>query len=116
MMKETIQKTKYRKRSAAAALIVLSLLAAGCGSAAKDEHAQHAATNESNAAANEQSGHTSNTGSNEACENHSQHGGKAEHASSSEADVKLEWRFSPENPKPGEETKIELFLSDASGK
>jgi outer membrane murein-binding lipoprotein Lpp len=117
MFKETVQKTKYRKRSAAAALIVLSLIAAGCGSAAKNEHA---ASNGKEAAANEHSGHAANAATNapgnEAAENHSEHGGKAETANSSEADVKLEWQYSPVAPKSGEETKIELSLSDAAGK
>ncbi|WP_169087907.1 hypothetical protein [Paenibacillus sp. PL91] len=119
MFKESAQKTKYRKRSAAAALIVLSLLAAGCGSASKIEHAEHAATNGKEAAANEHSGHASdaatNAPGNEAAEDHSEHGGKAEIESSDQADVKLEWRYSPESPKPGEETKIELLVSDAAG-
>ena len=91
--------SKYRKRSAAASLIVLSLLAAGCGSAAKDEHAQHAAPRETEAAANEHSGH----------------GGHADSEDMSQANVKLDWRYSPESPKQGETTNIELFLYDAAG-
>jgi hypothetical protein len=121
MLKETARKTKFRKRSAAAALIVLSLLAAGCGSAAKNEHAEHAAaTNGKEAAANEHNGHASNAAtnapSNEAAEDHSEHGGKDDITDRSGADVNLEWQYSPAAPKPGEETKIEMILSDAAGK
>ncbi|OBZ13673.1 hypothetical protein [Bacillus sp. FJAT-26390] len=119
MVKETVLTTKYRKRSAAAALIVLSLLAAGCGSAAKNEHAEHAAANGNEAAASGHSGHAANAAKNapgnDAAENHSEHGGKAENANSSEADVKLEWQYSPATPKTGEETTIELLLTDTAG-
>lgn len=113
-------KTKSRKRFAAAAIVVLSLLAAGCGSSAKDEHAQHGTQNETQneteAPANEHSGHNKaaeNAEGNEAAEGHNGHDGAA---GMTDADVKLEWRYSPESPKPGEETEIELFLYDAAGK
>lgn len=109
---------KYRKRTTAAAVIVLSLLAAGCGSASKDEHAQHASDNQ--AAANEHSGHTANENANasgdSAADNHSGHGNDGEASDMTAADVSLEWRFSPEKPEPGEETNIELFLYDSAGK
>ena len=121
MLKLMRNLSKYRKRSAAASLIVLSLLAAGCGSAAKDEHAQHAASRETEAAANEHSGHSTDAAANaagneEAAENHSGHGGHADSEDMSQANVKLDWRYSPESPKQGETTNIELFLYDAAGK
>lgn len=120
MFKETAKKTKHRKRAAAAALVMLSLIAAGCGTAAKDEHSQHAAPNETEAAANGHNGHSAdaetNAAGSEAEANNSGHGNHAESGDMSPDDVKLEWRYSPESPKPGEETTIELSLYDAAGK
>ncbi|OMF32242.1 hypothetical protein BK133_14555 [Paenibacillus sp. FSL H8-0548] len=91
---------KYSKRSAAAAVIALCLLAAGCGSAAKDEHSQHAGGNAAETAGNEHSGHSSHE----------------QTTKSDLSDIKVEWRYSPERPKAGEETRIELFLYQPSGK
>lgn len=111
---------KYRKRTAAAAIIVLSLLAAGCGSASNDEHAQHASDNQE--AANEHSGHPAsengNAGGDSDADSHSGHGsdGDSDASEKPPADLSQEWRFSPQNPRPGEETNIELFLYDNAGK
>ncbi|WP_141499936.1 hypothetical protein [Paenibacillus luteus] len=112
---------KYHKRTTAAAVIVLSLLAAGCGSGAKDEHAQHASQNGAESAANGHSGHGAVEGEaapagTEAASNHSEHSGGHDAETSAADDAKLEWTYSPEQPKVGEETRIELSLRDSAGK
>ncbi|WP_138754215.1 hypothetical protein [Paenibacillus sinopodophylli] len=105
-------KINKRSRTTAAVIIMLALLATGCGNAAKgDEHSEHSS------GANEHSGHSAagdnGTANRDATANHSNHGDVEEAPA---ADVRLEWRYSPEQPKPGEETKIELFLYDKAGK
>lgn len=122
MMRDGRRKGIGRSRRAAAALLVLSLIAAGCG--AGDEHAGHGAQTEptaaGNAAADNHSGHGgSDTGSENEHAGHGTENGEAEGAHGDDMgaeNVKLEWRYTPANPEPGEQTKIELFLYDKSGK
>ncbi|CAM4488000.1 hypothetical protein FHS16_005209 [Paenibacillus endophyticus] len=115
MAKEWVSVNKYRKGTTAAAIILLGLLATGCGSASKDEHAQHAASNQ--AKANDEHRNHSASGDASTAGNqgeHSGHGASDEEATA--ADVRLEWRYSPERPELGEKTKVELFLYDSGGK
>jgi outer membrane murein-binding lipoprotein Lpp len=121
MVKEPVNIMKYHKRMTAAAVIVLSLLAAGCGSGAKDEHAKHASQNGAESAANGHNGHGAEEGEaapagTEAAAGHSGHGGVHDAEASAVDHVKLEWAYSPEQPKVGEETQIELSLRDSAGK
>lgn len=127
MMREGRRIGIKRGRRAAAALLMLSLIAAGCG--AGGEHAGHDMQAEPTAAGNAAADNHSGHGGNEAgAENeHAGHGagasnGEEEHTESAHEDgmgaetVKLEWRYTPANPEPGKQTKIELFISDKSGK
>lgn len=115
MNKSALHAKKYRKRTVTAGIIILSLLAAGCGSPAVSDHSQHAVSNV--AVTDEHRGHTANAQGDEmehdTSENHSGHN-RLEQMSA--ADIKLEWRYSPVRPGPGKETNIELFLYDHAGK
>jgi len=95
MNKAALQTKNYRKRTVAAGVMMLGLLAAGCGSSAGSEHSQHAVSNV--AVIDEHSGHTANTQGDEiehdTSENHSGHKSLEQ---MSAADIKLEWRYSEE--------------------
>jgi hypothetical protein len=108
----------YKGIAAAAAVIMLCVLAAGCGSAS-EERGQHASGHATEAAMNEHSGHTMEDTGNQASDttqsSHEGHRHEQQSTQSDVQDVKLEWRYTPERPKAGEETRIELFLYKASG-
>ncbi|WP_339204874.1 hypothetical protein MHH56_27810 [Paenibacillus sp. FSL K6-3182] len=89
MNKSVLHTKKYRKRTVTAVIIILGLLAAGCGSPAGSEHSQHAVSNV--AVIDEHRGHTANAQGAEmehdTSENHSGHNGLEQ---MSAADIKLE--------------------------
>lgn len=109
MLKSLIgQKEKHKRSTAAAVVIVLCIIIGGCGGAAGSKHSQHNMQNDAKAVngsvdehaiSGEHSGHSSMTTSGLTTD-----------------DMKLEWRYSPERPKPGEKTKIKLLVYNKAGK
>lgn len=122
----TNQLDRSGKRALAVSVIVaLIMLSAGCGGSTSSGNSQHGAQNEAGSAAGEHSGHAGSNADEAAVGNDeaSGHSGHAEAADEDNADasmtaddVKLEWRYTPDQPKPGEQVKIELFFYDAAGK
>lgn len=91
-----------KRYSIAAAALLVSLALAGCGNGGSDAQGGH----------NGHSGHQADNGAAEEADN--AHGGHGE-ASGETTETQLSWSFTPEQPKPGEQTTVEIEVRDAAG-
>lgn len=107
-----LKKVKHKRFAAAAVVIVMCVIIGGCGGATSSKHTQHNMQNEVKAVNGSVDQHTIAKG---VTGEHAGHNSESS-AGLTSNDMKLEWRYSPERPKPGEKTNIKMLVYNKAGK